>query len=243
MFAPNHNEVPTAIPTTMLSQVFLETELNKQGYCIVPKVLSDTQCEVIKNSYTDADIYRSTVRMARYSFGKGEYKYYNYPLPRTIEDLRTTLYPVLASTANTWNKKLKIPRVYPETHTAYLSECHAAGQTRPTPLILKYNAGDYNCLHQDLYGEMVFPLQIAVLLNNPDTDFDGGEFVLTEQRPRMQSRTEVVPLKKGDMLIFPVNERPIKGKKGYYRAKMRHGVSVVRRGERHVLGIIFHDAM
>lgn len=189
----------------------------------------------------DAD-FRSRVVMARHGFGRGEYKYFSYPLPPLIAQLREALYPPLAEIANEWNAAIGSPTRYPSTLAAFLKRCHAAGQTKPTPLLLRYGEGDYNCLHQDLYGQHFFPLQVAFLLSRPDRDFSGGEFVLTEQRPRMQSRVEVVSLSQGDAVIFPVNERPVQGAKGSYRVKMRHGVSRLRSGTRYTLGIIFHDA-
>jgi hypothetical protein len=180
--------------------------------------------------------------MARHGFGRGEYKYFDYPLPALIECLRTTVYPALVPTANRWNSAMSDPVRYPEKHTDFLRRCHQAGQTRPTPLLLQYGAGDYNALHQDLYGEHVFPLQLAILLSEPGTDFTGGEFVMTEQRPRMQSRPMVLPLRQGDGIVFAVNNRPVQGTRGVYRVKLRHGVSRVRSGHRHTVGIIFHDA-
>jgi hypothetical protein len=181
--------------------------------------------------------------MARHGFGRGEYKYFRYPLPERVAALRDSLYPHLAAIANAWNERMGIETRYPSEHAAFLKRCHVAGQTRPTPLLLEYGEGDYNCLHQDVYGEHVFPLQVAFLLSMPERDFTGGEFVLTEQRPRMQSRVEVVPLRQGDGVIFPVHHRPVSGARGYYRVNMRHGVSRVRSGSRHTLGVIFHDAL
>ena len=180
--------------------------------------------------------------MARHGFGRGEYRYFSYPLPPLIQELRTSLYPYLATIANRWHARMEIEQRFPTTLKEFLDRCHENGQLRPTPLLLQYAKGDYNCLHQDLYGEHVFPLQVAVLLSDPDSDFEGGEFVLTEQRPRMQSRANVVPLKKGDGVLFAVNSRPVKGTKGDYKVKMRHGVSALRDGRRHTVGIIFHDA-
>jgi uncharacterized protein len=182
------------------------------------------------------------VQMARHGFGKGEYRYFTHPLPELLRDLRTTLYPYLAVVANKWNERMGIAERYPDDHASFLERCHAAGQTRPTPLLLQYVSGDFNCLHQDLYGDLAFPLQVATLLSEPGVDFTGGEFVLTEQRPRMQSRAEVVPLRQGDAVAFAVHNRPVRGSKGNYRVNLRHGVSRVRSGMRHTVGIIFHDA-
>jgi hypothetical protein len=217
-------------------------ELNRFGCATLPGVLSARDCESLVSLYDDDAHFRSKVVMARHGFGRGEYKYFSYPLPALVSGLRTALYPPLATLANEWMVALKSGVRYPPSHAEFLARCHAAGQTRPTPLLLRYGEGDYNCLHQDLYGEHVFPLQVAFLLSQPDADFAGGEFVLTEQRPRMQSRAEVVPLRQGDGVIFAVNERPVQGAKGIYRVKMRHGVSRLRSGSRHTLGIIFHDA-
>jgi hypothetical protein len=180
--------------------------------------------------------------MARHGFGKGEYRYFKYPLPELLQDLRTALYARLAGIANAWSERMRIESRYPATHADFLKECHDAGQTRPTPLLLQYGAGDFNALHQDLYGDLAFPIQVAILLSEPGRDFIGGEFVLTEQRPRMQSRVEVVPLRQGDAVAFAVHNRPVQGAKGIYRVNMRHGVSRIRSGRRHTVGIIFHDA-
>jgi uncharacterized protein len=220
----------------------IATELDTYGCAIAPALLSSSECSSIARLYADDEPFRSRVVMARHGFGRGEYKYFAYPLPPAIADLRAALYLPLAAIANRWNDTLGIDLRYPAEHEDFLERCHAAGQRKPTPLLLQYGAGDYNCLHQDLYGEHVFPLQVAILLSTPGEDFTGGEFVLTEQRPRMQSRAEVVPLGKGDGVIFPVHHRPIAGTRGAYRVTMRHGVSRLRSGHRHTLGIIFHDA-
>ena len=205
--------------------------------------MSDDECNTLVNMYAQNERYRSRVVMSRHGFGSGEYKYFNYPLPDVVADLRTAAYRYLAPIANRWNNAMGLETRYPATHDAYIETCHAAGQLRPTPLLLEYGAGDFNCLHQDLYGEQAFPLQVAILLSKPQRDFTGGEFVLTEQRPRMQSRVEVVPLHKGDAVIFAVNSRPVNGKRGVYRVNLRHGVSRLRSGKRHTLGIILHDAI
>jgi hypothetical protein len=217
-------------------------ELNRFGCAVLKDLLTSGECESLAALYDDEAKFRSKVVMARHGFGRGEYKYFSYPLPAPIAALRTTLYPPLAKIANDWMASLKSAVRYPPSHAAFLKRCHAAGQKRSTPLLLRYGEGDYNCLHQDLYGAHVFPLQVAFLLSRPGEDFEGGEFVLTEQRPRMQSRVEVVPLRQGDGVIFAVNERPVQGSKGIYRVKMRHGISRLRKGRRHTLGIIFHDA-
>ena len=217
-------------------------DLDAHGCAVVPALLAPGECKSIEKLYTAENLFRSRVVMARHGYGRGEYQYFAYPLPELVATLRTALYPGLAAIANAWNAKLNVDTRYPGNHADYLARCHRAGQTRPTPLILKYEAGDYNCLHQDLYGEHVFPLQAAFLLAAPERDFTGGEFVLTEQRPRMQSRAEVVPLTQGDGVIFPVRHRPVQGTRGIYRVAMRHGVSRLRSGHRHTLGIIFHDA-
>jgi len=222
---------------TALDWARIEEELDAYGCAMTGRVWGPEQCDALRAMYEDEAAFRSTVVMARHGFGRGEYKYFRYPLPAVVEELRTQLYPGLARVAARWEGT-----AYPETHAEYLERCHAAGQTKPTPLLLQYGAGDYNCLHQDLYGEQVFPLQAAFLLSEPGRDFEGGEFVLTEQRPRMQSRAEVAPLRQGEGVIFAVHHRPVRGTRGTYRVNMRHGVSRVRGGRRHTLGIIFHDA-
>jgi hypothetical protein len=216
--------------------------LDQEGWAILPGLLDVRECDGIAGLYGPTGDFRSHVNMVRYGFGRGEYRYFAYPLPDLIERARTDLYPHIAPIANGWYDRMGIDVRFPADHAAFLARCHEAGQIRPTPLLLNYGAGDYNCLHQDLYGEHVFPLQVAVLLSEPGQDFTGGEFVLTEQRPRMQSRAAVVPLAKGDGVLFAVNIRPHRGTKGDYRVNLRHGVSKLRSGRRHTLGIIFHDA-
>jgi hypothetical protein len=216
--------------------------LDERGYTVLPGVLASAECRDLAALYDDRDAFRSRVVMARHNYGSGEYKYLRYPLPPTVAALREALYPRLALLANRWHEKLRLAPRFPSTLPEYLAECHAAGQQRPTPLILKYEADDYNCLHQDLYGEFVFPLQATVLLSAPGSDFAGGEFMLVEGRPRMQSRGEVVPLGQGDAVVFAVNHRPVAGARGYYRTTLRHGVSRLRSGHRFTLGVIFHDA-
>jgi hypothetical protein len=218
------------------------TDLDSQGWSVIPGLLNHPTCDEVAGMYAAEEGFRSRVIMARHGFGRGEYRYFSYPLPPLVQRLRTGLYPLLAPIANRWQERMKMEVRFPSTHAEFLERCHQAGQTRPTPLLLQYGPGDYNCLHQDLYGEHVFPLQVAILLSDPQTDFEGGEFVLTEQRPRMQTRTAVVPLHKGDAAVFAVNSRPTKGVRGDYRVALRHGVSVIRRGHRHTLGIILHDA-
>ena len=220
----------------------LARTLDQEGSVLLPAVLSVDECRALAGLYPDDQNFRSRVVMDRHGFGRGEYKYFRYPLPELIVGLRTSLYRQLAPVANRWNSSMKIDVRYPDDHADFLERCHAAGQLRPTPLLLQYAAGDYNCLHQDLYGEHVFPIQVAFLLSEPQRDFVGGEFVLTEQRPRMQSRAEVVPLRQGDGVAFAVHHRPVQGTRGTYRVNLRHGVSRVRSGQRHTLGIIFHDA-
>jgi hypothetical protein len=220
----------------------LASELDTCGWARTPRILTREECALLIGQYDHGDVFRSRVVMARHGFGRGEYQYYAYPLPKPVAALRAAFYPRLAPTANTWAAALGTGLTYPDDHVSYLFRCHQAGQVRPTPLLLRYEDGDYNCLHQDLYGEHVFPLQVAILLSEPGRDFKGGEFVLTEQRPRMQSRVEVVPLGQGEAVIFAVHSRPVQGTRGTYRVNMRHGVSSLRSGRRHTLGIIFHDA-
>ncbi|HET7469498.1 MAG TPA: 2OG-Fe(II) oxygenase [Gemmatimonadales bacterium] len=217
-------------------------ELDEHGCTVLEHLLSPPQCRTLAQLYSDGSRFRSRVVMARHGFGRGEYQYFRYPLPEPIALLRTVVYARLAPIANRWNEAMGLEPRYPDEHAEYLARCHSAGQRKPTPLLLRYEAGDYNCLHQDLYGEHVFPLQLAVLLSEPGRDFTGGEFVMTEQRPRMQSRAEVVPLRQGDGVVFAVQHRPVRGTRGAYRVKLRHGVSRIRWGRRHTVGIIFHDA-
>ena len=217
-------------------------ELDSFGAAVIGGMLTARQCRDIAALYDADDIFRSRIIMGRHGFGSGEYQYFAYPLPDLVAGLRDAIYPHLAPIANRWNERLGIAIRYPASHREYLGRCHAAGQSRPTPLLLRYGPGDYNCLHQDLYGEHVFPLQVACLLSRPHKDFTGGEFLLTEQRPRMQSRAEVVSLGQGDAVVFAVHHRPVEGRRGCYRVNLRHGVSRVRSGLRHTLGIMFHDA-
>ncbi|HZV98516.1 MAG TPA: 2OG-Fe(II) oxygenase [Methylophilaceae bacterium] len=217
-------------------------DLYTRGSAMLEQVLTAQQSRALAQLYTENEIFRSRVVMERHGYGRGEYKYFTYPLPDLVADLRAAFYPRLAPVANDWNAAMGIDVRYPEQHAHFLARCHAAGQVRPTPLLLQYGPEDYNCLHQDLYGKHVFPLQVAILLSEPGRDFTGGEFVLTEQRPRMQSRAEVVPLRQGDAVIFAVHQRPVQGTRGIYRVNMRHGVSRIRSGHRQTLGVIFHDA-
>jgi hypothetical protein len=217
-------------------------DLDEQGSALLHGVLSAEECKAVASLYSEESIFRSRVVLGRHGFGRGEYKYFSYPLPPIIQGLRTALYPHFSSVANRWNEAMKIEVRYPLSHADFIQRCHDAGQKRPTPLLLQYGPGDYNCLHQDLYGEHVFPIQVAILLSEPQRDFTGGEFVLTEQRPRMQSRPEVVPLRQGDAVAFAVRHRPVHGTRGTYRVNLRHGVSRLRSGQRHTVGIIFHDA-
>jgi hypothetical protein len=231
--------VPAAV--NALDWAHIASELDAQGVAVIGPVLTRQQCEELAAGYADDRRFRSRIIMARHGFGRGEYKYFAYPLPGRILALRTALYPPLAEVANRWNAAMGIATHYPAGHGDFLKRCHAAGQTKPTPLMLQYGPGDYNCLHQDIYGEHVFPLQVTILLSSSNS-FTGGEFVLTEQRPRMQSRAQVVPLAQGEGVIFPVRHRPVAGSRGTYRVTMRHGVSRLRSGQRMTAGIIFHDA-
>ncbi len=217
-------------------------DLDARGNATIERLLTAAECRALAALYKDDDRFRSRVVMERHGYGRGEYQYFRYPLPGVVAKLRAALYARLAPVANRWNAAMRLNARYPAQHADYVARCHAAGQCRPTPLLLKYGAGDYNALHQDIYGEHVFPLQLTALLSRPGQDFTGGEFVLTEQRPRMQSRPQVVPLAQGDAVVFAVRERPVEGKRGVYRVNMRHGVSEVRSGHRQTLGIIFHDA-
>jgi len=236
--------VPRALASRIaaLDRTSMASALDAHGCVTTGALLSAEECTALAQTYGADAPFRSRVIMARHGFGRGEYKYFAYPLPEVVAALRGALYPPLADIANRWNEALGIALLYPRDHAAYLARCHRAGQAKPTPLLLQYGPGDYNCLHQDLYGEHVFPLQATFLLSRPGKDFSGGEFVLTEQRPRMQSRAEVVPLAQGEGVIFPVHHRPVQGTRGVYRVNMRHGVSRLRTGHRHTLGIIFHDA-
>lgn len=220
----------------------IAAHLESRGSAVIEDLLEPRACTELADSYATDTLFRNRVVMARHGFGRGEYRYFRYPLPRVIERLRADFYPYLAPIANNWNSILGVEVCYPETLDDFSARCHSAGQCLPTPLLLRYTLDDYNCLHQDLYGEHIFPLQIAIQLSQPGRDFDGGEFVITEQRPRMQSRVEVIPLAQGDAVVFPVQYRPVKGSRGFYRVNMRHGVSRIRSGQRYTAGIIFHDA-
>jgi hypothetical protein len=241
MATSNARRAEVSEPGTAIDWAAAADSLGAYGCAVIGPLLTPDDCVALAAGYDDDAQFRSRVVMARHGFGRGEYKYFAYPLPEPVATLRAALYPPLADIANRWNAAMGIDTRFPAGHAAFLQRCHAAGQTRPTPLLLRYGAGDYNCLHQDVYGEHVFPLQVAFLLSEPGRDFSGGEFVLTEQRPRMQSRAEVVPLRQGQGVIFPVHHRPVQGTRGVYRVNMRHGVSRLRDGRRHTLGIIFHD--
>ena len=233
---------PAASRVTALDWNAIATDLDAHGCAMLAGLLTSDECVELARRYADDGQFRSRVVMSRHGFGRGEYKYFAYPLPEPVASLRTALYPPLAAVANRWHEAMGIENRYPAEHAAFLERCREAGQARPTPLLLQYGVGDYNCLHQDLYGDLAFPLQVAILLAEPGVAFTGGEFVLTEQRPRMQSRVEVVPPSRGDGVIFPVHHRPVRGTRGVYRVNLRHGVSRVRSGHRATLGIIFHDA-
>jgi uncharacterized protein len=235
---------PSDIPARLdaLDWGAITVDLDGQGCAVLNGLLTQQECEAIAALYPNDGLFRSKVVMGRHGFGRGEYKYFSYPLPDLIAELRPALYARLTGTANRWNQTMGLDISYPVSHASFLKRCHDAGQTRPTPLLLQYGEGDYNCLHQDLYGEHVFPIQVAILLSQPGRDFTGGEFVLTEQRPRMQSRPEVVPLTQGDAVAFAVHHRPVQGTRGSYRVNLRHGVSRIRSGHRHTVGVIFHDA-
>ena len=242
-------EAPAIIPVRNFShriKVFdwerVSNDLDAQGCAIIENLVTSEECDALVRLYAVEDIFRSRVVMGHHGFGRGEYKYFRYPLPGIISGLRTSIYARLVPVANRWNEAMGIDARYPAKHPDFIKRCHAAGQLRPTPLLLQYTPGDYNCLHQDLYGEHVFPIQVTILLSEPGRDFTGGEFVLTEQRPRMQSRPEVVPLRQGDAVVFAVHHRPMQGTRGVYRVNLRHGVSRLRSGHRHTAGIIFHDA-
>jgi hypothetical protein len=234
--------MPVADPLAVIDWHEIVASLDDRGYATTPPLLTAAECRGLAALYAREDAFRSRVIMQRHSFGRGEYKYLRYPLPSAVEGLRQAIYPLLAPIANRWCERLHEEGRFPPSLDAYLAQCHAAGQQRPTPLLLKYEVGDYNCLHQDLYGDLVFPLQLTVLLSAPEEDFTGGEFLLVEQRPRAQSKGEVVPLRRGEAVIFPVHHRPVEGTRGPYRVTMRHGVSRLRSGQRYTLGIIFHDA-
>ncbi|WP_432475151.1 2OG-Fe(II) oxygenase [Brucella anthropi] len=238
----NRNEFMQADNISAYDWQKIGAELDEFGATILRNIISPQNCRELVAGYHNMAAFRTVISMRKHGFGRGEYKYYANPIPALIWNLRQTLYPQLAPIANRWSERLGSDVRFPLTHDEFLDRCHAAGQTRPTPLILQYVEGDYNCLHQDIYGDIAFPLQVAILLSEPEKDFTGGEFVLTEQRPRMQSRAEVVPLRQGDGVVFAVNDRPMQGTRGDYRVKMRHGVSRIRSGQRHTLGIIFHDS-
>ena len=248
MNAPTARPSSRAAPRDVAEQVAaidwarVSCDLDAQGSALIEHLLSPEECEAMASLYPRKELFRSRVVMARHGFGRGEYQYFAYPLPDLVGNLRTALYSPLVPIANRWNKVMGLDLRYPKAHAEFIRRCHRAGQSKPTPLLLQYGANDYNCLHQDLYGEHVFPLQMTILLSAPHRDFTGGEFVMTEQRPRMQSRPEVLPLRQGDAVIFAVNQRPVHGSRGIYRGKLRHGVSRVRSGRRHTVGIIFHDA-
>ena len=238
--APTAQDVASRV--TALDWGRISQDLDTHGNAMIERLLSPAECDALGGLYPDDGMFRRRIVMAQHGFGRGEYKYFRYPLPGIITGLRTTFYSRLVPTANRWSAAMGIGVRYPDTHADFIARCHEAGQLRPTPLLLQYGPDDYNCLHQDLYGEHEFPLQVTILLSEPGRDFTGGEFVLAEQRPRMQSRPEVVPLRQGDAVVFAVDQRPVRGARGTYRVTLRHGVSRVRSGHRHTAGIIFHDA-
>jgi uncharacterized protein len=237
--APSSDEITDR--TARYDWSLVTQDLDAGGNAVLGSLISGDECRGLATLYSEPANFRSRVVMARHGFGKGEYQYFAYPLPDLVASLRTTLYPRLVPLANRWNEAMAVDVRYPPSHAEFIARCHSAGQRKPTPLLLQYGTGDYNCLHQDVYGEHVFPLQVAILLSAPGQDFTGGEFVMTEQRPRMQSRAEVVPLRRGDAVVFTVRQRPVQGSRGAYRVNLRHGVSRIRSGQRHTLGIIFHD--
>jgi hypothetical protein len=239
---PNPNEVRAISQIESLDWEDVTNSLNGSGNAVLKEMLTPQDCEALAGMYGMEECFRSRVVMSRHGFGRGEYKYFRYPLPDIVEGLRSSLYERLSPLANLWNRQLKVKTGYPAKHSDFIERCHGAGQLRPTPLLLQYGVGDYNCLHQDIYGEHVFPIQVAFLLSEPERDFTGGQFVLTEQRPRMQTRPEVVPLRQGDAVVFAVPHRPVQGARGIYRVNLRHGVSRLRSGQRHTMGVIFHDA-
>jgi hypothetical protein len=240
--APTAHGVPVTERVHGADWARIAEGLDADGHALIPDLLTGEECSALAALYPVDARFRSRIVMARHGYGRGEYRYFEYPLPGLVAELRSAFYPELVRVANRWNAALGVEAEYPDRHDEYLARCHAAGQRRPTPLLLRYGAGDYNCLHQDLYGAEAFPLQVAILLSRPGRDFAGGEFVLTEQRPRRQSRVSVVPLTQGDAVVFAVHQRPVQGTRGVYRVNLRHGVSLVRSGERHTLGVIFHDA-
>jgi hypothetical protein len=237
---PDSQVLQTAVTSLPWAEIY--RHLDEDGYAVTPELMSQEQCTQIIQHFDEPETFRSTIDMEKRSYGRGVYKYFSYPLPKPIEELRKSTYEHLTEIANQWGQSMKATREYPARHEEFVAMCHQKGQMRPTPLLLKYTPGDFNCLHQDLYGELAFPLQMAILLSEPGKDFEGGEFVLVQQRPRVQSRVEVVPLRRGQAVIFAVNHRPVRGARGTYKVTMRHGVSKLRSGSRFTLGIIFHDA-
>ena len=242
MTQPRGTQVPFADRIAQADWPHAEAALDADGFAVLPSLLASQQCAELSAAYDDAALFRSRIVMARHNFGRGEYQYFRYPLPPQVSALREALYARLVTTANRWQERMKLATRFPASHAEFIARCHAAGQVRPTPLLLRYGPDDYNCLHQDLYGEHVFPLQVIVLLSRPGEDFTGGELVMTQQRPRMQSRVMVLPLAQGDAAVIAVHQRPVEGARGSYRVNLRHGVSRIRSGRRHTLGIVLHDA-